>query len=206
MIFHTYECIFFHTPKTAGSAIENMFMPNHELDPYQSNNEQLFGLDHEIGIFLQHATCKTTRALIDRNVYDAYFKFCVVRNPFARVLSVYSYQVEHHKREFGNFKGFVRALPALATNQLYLRGSHYIPQIHYAYIDGVREVDAVGKFEELDRFVQELRERFGDHLTLPQINFRHKPERKERVQDHYDEETSSIIREVYKDDFEFFGY
>jgi hypothetical protein len=66
--------------------------------------------------------------------------------------------------------------------------------------------DYIGKFENLGDIVKTLGNRLNIAAELPQVNIRKQKERPPNIEDIYDEETIAIIREVYKEDFDTFGY
>lgn len=206
MIFHQHKCIFFHIGKTAGTSIEQMIAPG-KRDPYITNRADMHGYDEALNIYLHHASCRTTREIVDPKIFADYFKFAIVRNPFTRMISAYFYLYDQNQELYGDFPDYVRRLPELANHPEKLRGSHHIAQIHYTHIDGEQIVDFVGKFEDLDTTIAELNDRLGLQATLPRVNTsRHQayPEKDKRAL--YDDETIAIIRDVYKDDFETYGY
>jgi hypothetical protein len=206
MIFHDHKTIFMHVGKTAGTSIEEMLDPAHGLDAHIANRDRLFGLDKELGIYLHHATARTTRELLPKAIWQNYFKFSIVRNPFTRMVSTYYYVEDFHRERYGDFRGFVLALPELATREHHLAGSHYVPQTLYTHIDGEQVVDYVGRFENLDDAVRYLGEHLGQALALPRVNIREQASRPKVIADLYDEETIGIIQDVYAPDFDTFGY
>jgi hypothetical protein len=206
LIFHKHKAIFFHAGKTAGTSIEKMVMPNHKLSPHEENRDLMFGTDKELKIFLQHATCKTTKDVVPQPIFEDYFKFSVVRNPFSRAVSCYYYLLKQHRRKYGEFSDFVQALPELSKRPRLQRGSHYICQTHYTHIDGEQVVDYIGRFENLGDVEARLNRQWNTEYRLPRKNSRKKPGRPEDISELYDEESMSIIRATYKDDFETFGY
>ncbi len=206
MIFHKHKAIFFHVGKTAGTSIEEMLMPKHGMDPYESNRELMFGMDKELNIYLHHASCKTIKNIVSPTIFNDYFKFSVVRNPFTRMVSTYYYTLDYHKKYFGEFRDFILALPELSTRANVLAGSHYISQTHYTHINGQKIMDYIGKFENLASVVENLNQKLNIECSLPKINIRKQTERPKDINELYDDETFSIIQSVYKDDFVTYGY
>ena len=70
-----YPLIFVHIPKTAGSSVN---------DTLKINNKRT-----------GHKTLKEIRNNIDLDIYDKYTKFSIIRNPFDRMVSLYSYRIKN---------------------------------------------------------------------------------------------------------------
>ena len=121
MIFRNHNAIFFHVGKTAGNSVERMLVPV-AFHPTKSIPKLLYGWDPKERIYLQHASCATVRRLVGEAVFDACFKFTVVRNPYTRILSVYSYNFRRKERRFKKFKAYVHALPRMCASPKALAG------------------------------------------------------------------------------------
>jgi hypothetical protein len=154
----------------------------------------------EYHMFLKDALLKHPEAL-------EYYKFGFVRNPYDRLVSAYynfKHSIEHKEWAFpiykyDTFKEFVLDLEESECFQFI----HLRPQIEYLAIDGKIGVDFVGKYENLEQ----------DFLVVENhLGLENKILSKERTSKHppsselYDEETREIVRRLYKDDFEKFGY
>jgi hypothetical protein len=206
MIFPYYKTIFFHVGKTAGTAVEKMLMPI-PLDPYKPDRRLLFGKDAQENIRLQHATCKTVKRLAGEEIFNTYFKFTLVRNPYTRMVSVFYYLYNVHKKQFGSFKNFIMLMPLWAKDQSLLKGSHYIPQIHYTHIDGEKVVDYVAKFEELPASLDPVRSRLGITRQLERhADFIHPRRPSCPMSEIYGREMVAVMQEVFARDFQCFGY
>ena len=206
MIFHNHRAIHFHPGKTAGTSIEKMLLPGHR-DATVANRDIMFGWDGEYGIYLQHATCKTVLEIAGENIFDNYYKFCVVRNPYSRLQSVYYYGINQYGKESGSFKKFIMALPSRISNEVNLRGSHFTPQIHHTHIDGISVCQSIGRFERLDIDLDAIKKDLKILVKTPRLNTqRNKQFRKNAKWDHYDREMISVMQDVYGADFEAYGY
>jgi len=206
MIFHRYKAIFFHIGKTAGSSIEQMIAPG-TRDPYLANRHEMYGFDEKLNIYLHHASCRTTRDIVDAEIFDSYFKFAIVRNPYTRMISAYYYLYDQNRELYGDFKDFIMALPELAAHPEKLRGSHQISQLHYTHLDGAQVADYIGRFEQLDVCIAEINARLGLEATLPTVNATQHPDYPARDKGAaYDDEMIAVMRNVYADDFTVYGY
>ena len=95
MISHAKKFIFIHIPKNAGSSI------NHSISEYcefhngkykgKSLQPRLDKKDIPLG-YGKHADYKSIKKLL-KDEYNDYYKFCVVRNPWDRLVSIYWYEL-----------------------------------------------------------------------------------------------------------------
>ena len=91
MISHGHRCIFVHIPKTGGTSIEDVIWPDTRMEEHlwmgfvskYRNKYQTGGL--------QHLLARQIRQEVGADIFDDYFKFAVVRNPWDRAVSQYSY-------------------------------------------------------------------------------------------------------------------
>ena len=206
MIFKDHGAIFLHPGKTAGTAIESYFAPGGR-DPHVADRSCAFGFDPGLGIFLQHATLAVLRDLAGKETWERSFKFAIVRNPYARMVSVFNYGLKGHLARFGSFDGFVRALPALSRSPSARLGDHYSPQLLYTHDRQRQAIDYVGRFEALDLALSDV----GRHLRLADpIRLRQPPAKSPQPGEadigSIDSELAAIIVDAYRDDFEAFGY
>ena len=106
LISHRKRFIYTKTVKTAGTSVESYFEPycmregewsfTHARPEYVSETG-IIGIRSGEPLELQGATwwnhmpARTIRALIGEEIWNDYFKFCVVRNPFDAMVSAYRY-------------------------------------------------------------------------------------------------------------------
>ncbi|MAT52323.1 MAG: hypothetical protein CMK32_14190 [Porticoccaceae bacterium] len=181
--------IFVHIPKTAGTSVLNA-----------------------LGIpFRVHADWKVLEAS-DPVLFRESFKFCFVRNPFDRLVSVYSYLLgggagitdaelsELLNASFDTFDKFV-------SNFLNFHVIHQHPLLRpqYLYVCdlGSRlKVDFVGRYESLDKDFSSIAERLNMPSSLPMLN----TSDRKPFSDYYGPETIEKVVSLYLMDFEIFNY
>lgn len=88
-ISSTLHTIFIHIPKNAGESIERT------LDMYGGNPLETFWGVLENRSVLQHLTAVQVRERLLSDVWDQYFKFAVVRNPWSRAVSEYKWYLRY---------------------------------------------------------------------------------------------------------------
>lgn len=224
MISEKYKCIFVHIPKTAGQSVEHFFLNLHGLT-----------WDNREGLLLKHnpdeqkgpeslAHLKASEYIscghIQREIFDSYFKFSLVRNPWARIFSEYNYRQYHKEMSFRKF-----ILTGLPEESFYADTyRHIMPQYDFLYDDfGNLLVDFVGKFENLQKDFDLVCTRLGIQNTLlPHVNPSSKitaiieklrsliaaeqPKIKASYVEHYDTETRAIVSDIYSRDITAFEY
>jgi len=205
VIFHPYRCIFFHIGKAAGYSVERTFDPRYR-DVLVPNYETFFGFDDSIHAYLQHATPAMMRDHIDAEIFDRYFKFSVVRNPFSRLISVYNYNRNLANRH-GSFEAFVLALKTAYDVDNQYSSGHPTAQYCYTQIDGEDVCDLVLHVEKLPKAFKAVQRATNLRRDLIHANKSHGLDwdRKPTHQS-YSHEMRIALLEVYQKDFELFGY
>jgi hypothetical protein len=136
-----------------------------------------------------------------------YFKFCFVRNPWARFLSAYEEFRDpgHHgwSKEllaYDTFEDF-----CLGFNDTEIKDEiHFVPLSKQVCINGELVMDYVARFENYE---QEFRKIFNlTHLNLGAIPHERKAINEQNYTQEYTNKTRQLIGDFYKSDLEMFGY
>jgi chondroitin 4-sulfotransferase 11 len=193
-----YKCIFIHVPRAAGTSIkEALELPGRGHPPWQYYY------------------------LVYPEQWDSYIKFAVVRNPWDRVVSAYSFAkmeksywhdnlkrvTPHPDYELLAKKTFADCCKILRDRRTLLKHEAWHPQhVWVAKKENGNHslmVDIILRHENLENDFQTLCEKLGiQNSHLPRIN----PSNHERYRTCYTEETKRIIAEVYATDIELFNY
>lgn len=227
MLCHEYKCIFVHIPKTAGQSIEHVFL---DLLGFTWETRAPLLLkpndDPSLGPpALAHlkASEYVTCGHISQELFESYFKFAFVRNPWDKIVSEYKYQGYPKKFDFKTY--LFKHLPKSGWTDAYV---HIIPQ--YDFLFDAEEnhlVDFIGKFERLQEDFGEICRMLDIRETsLPHINkslsenrikhfkkLRHlwnSKKKRENIFQHYseyyDNESKEFVSHIYKKDIEAFNY
>lgn len=202
MISHAHRTIFVHIPKAAGQSIERTFVARLGLT-WEAREPLLLGRNPDPGRgpqFLGHLYAAEYRDLgyVTPAQFDSYFKFAVVRNPYARILSEYRYRSPAGRTSFDRF------WTSRPTDEHLNATRHVVPQHRYLYSGDQLLVDQVVKFETLTREWPHLSQRlFGEVVPLPHANAARATAARD-VQ--LDDNARTAIAERYRQDFECFGY
>ena len=206
MIFHDLECIFFHIGKTAGTSVEH-WLGARDQDALETDRDSLFGWDPELQVFLQHAAPGLVRSIVGQPVFESYYKFTIVRNPYVRLLSVFHYLDRQKPDRNGDFRDFVLSLPGLLEEKSVQNGAHILPQASYTHLDGEPVCDRIVYFEELPGSLAPVAYRLGMKSALPVTNVSGQAARTgASIASYYSDSMIATMKAVYALDFELFRY
>lgn len=169
MISHKHRCIFVHIPKTAGQSVESVFLKDLGLtwktrDPLLLRKNINPEISHQaLAHLYAHEYCQYH--FISRELFDEYFKFSFVRNPWARTYSFYKFLNAYPY--YLSFEDFVlEELPKMMESDPFVR-----PQYEYLYHNGNCQVDFIGRFENLKEDFSRIAKKLGLSTTkLPHRN------------------------------------
>lgn len=230
MICHQYKCIFIHIPKNAGQSIEHLFLNSLGLNWKTRSPLLLKKNDHpELGPpRLAHLKAPeyVSCHYLTQELYDQYYKFTFVRNPWSRMVSLYRYLGFDRSYSFRDFLA-KKFIPEIFANMYWF----VCPQSDFIYSkSGELLVDYVGRFEILQKDFDKICKEIGfSTSTLPHIN-RSVQKKKNRTfpfwgvnslfglkklngspskrsyLEYYDRDTQDMVAEIYRKDIEMFDY
>ena len=189
IVNHEYKYVFVAVAKTACTSIQRSLerAPDPPPEIYHMRLKDILN---------QHPDAKN------------YFKFGFVRNPYDRLASAYydfknspnhrswAYPIYQYER----FRDFVLDLnDGPCKDFIHLR-----PQYDYLEYKGGIGVDFIGRFENLLNDFRSVVSHVG--LNERELSHWRNGGRQHSWQSEYDEETTEIVYEFYKRDFEKFGY
>lgn len=170
-----------------------------------------------------HMPAVEVRDLIGQAVWDSYFKFTIIRNPFDKLISGF-YMFDRAKQKPTNQGPRKRAVKR-ALNRVILsekvegesdierfrswihNGGSIIDRDKYI-IEGKECVDYFIRFENLNDGIQHVCERVSisfDPSMVPTFKKGARP-RDIKTRDFYDQETRQIVEELYAWELQRFGY
>ena len=102
LVSHRHRFIYTKTVKTAGTSVEIYFEdaclpPDSDIVRGHAIAETVTdagiigyrGVDPGESRYYNHMPASDVRALVGPEVWDSYFKFCVIRNPFDKIVSLW---------------------------------------------------------------------------------------------------------------------
>lgn len=220
ILSHKYKFIFIHIGKTGGTSIEYSLSEalNLSLDDTQYNKEIINNVnkvggpiplwatqkDHTGRINCKHINARQLKQIIGNRIWNEYFKFSFVRNPYDSLLSEFSMFTQfeafknHPWNKYVTFGDFCRAI--ITGDQRISRNPYH------GYLSDDKEdlsFDFVGKFESLQADYYKICDKIGlPKIKLPHISPTvHKP-----FSEYYTPEATEMIYNIRKKDFQSFGY
>ncbi len=221
-ISHRYKFIFFSFPKTGSESVRELLDPFsdiHGIPYWERSNEQPF---------YSHISPREVKQLFEKNNWDynSYYKFTFVRNPWARIVSLYN--MIYHTRPATSLLGKVKQklkANAIPTFEQWLqsidtggRGAggpdNQRWQVYGAYSiknyifdeDETLLVDEVIKLEEINQRLPALLKHIGipdaENLSIPFVNRRSL----KKYADYYTTSTDKLIQEKYDYDIQQYQY
>ncbi len=214
-ISRQFKIIFVHIPRVAGTSVEK-YLGMGSID-------QLFSFDKikltkwskkfpenspEQSKTPQHLTALELKKVIPENIFNSFYKFSIVRNPFDRIISEYLHIKDTSQPPYlARFKTMslddfvLEGLSLSQTERINLFDGHLETQCSYVLDENKSLlVDKVFKLENLQECVDFLKNIVGIEAfpharnTTPIENFT------------FSEESKEMIKIFYKEDFDFFGY
>jgi chondroitin 4-sulfotransferase 11 len=196
MISHKHKFAFAHIPKCGGVSIHNSFL--------------------EMGIEFNETGHKNFRAISQFNNIEDYFKFTFVRNPWSRVVSLYSFwkgqdknhqfyhfdhkQVDYIKDNKLSFIDFVHLMAE--THNVFHEKPHLYPYFYHYFSDD-QNYDFVGKIETFQDSFEQVCKKLG--YEAPKVKHSNKSKHKHYTE-YYNYDTRKIVEKSYKEDINYFNY
>lgn len=210
MISHKHKCIFIHIPKTAGTSINTFFHPGVVFKTLPPDYDRLFGWCSKRQIHLQHATSKqlVELGLVSEKVWNDYFKFTFVRNPWDRAYSDYIW-IQKFSGVKGTFKNYIHKTNEFevilndTTNHHYL-GDHLMAQTDFFDFKGNYKMDFIGRFESFENDITQVNERLG--INTPFAKHENKGNRHSKYSDFYTTTMKKWVDKKFKKDIELLDY
>lgn len=201
MIIHKLKLIFVHIPKTGGSTISNILVPNINIHD-EKYMEYLYGIKNNKA--LQHLSIIEIKKIVKNT--DDYYKFSIVRNPYDRLVSEYYWcQIKNIGNKSGQkFDDFLNYIIDIFKNNKFdtnIYTDHFIPQYKFLYDDNILKVDKIFKFENFNNVLQFLKEKYDINTNFYKHLKVHNGNKLNLTQNQ-----KNIIYNLYKKDFELFNY
>jgi hypothetical protein len=227
LISHRYRFIYTKTAKTAGTSVESFFerfcMPEgawqqtHARVEYVSQEGIIGHRAAEIPTgttWWNHMPAALIRDQIGQDVWDSYFKFCVIRNPFDKCISAFCHLGQNYDAEQNSV--LRRALSRLRNERpnseqrrfiRYLENAMPVDRDNYL-IDGEFCMDDVIRYETLQTDIERICQRIGveyDSKFLPTFK-KGIRSRNATIESLYTDEARALVEKKFDFELEYFGY
>lgn len=228
IVSHKHKYIFLKTNKTAGTSIEIALSrycgpediitpvspedevlrrevggvgPQNHLAPlsdygFRDYRKLLFG-KRKLRYF-NHMTATRAKALLGDEIWQSYFKFCIERNPWDRVISHYFWRT---RKDTSEQPTIMEYLESPMVQKLKRKG------LGLYTIDGELAVDRVCLLENLSEDLESVRVQLGlpEPLELPRAKSQYRKD-KRSYRDILGEPEKEKIAELFADEIRLFGY
>ena len=211
MISHKYKCIFIHIPRTGGTYVEKI-ISTHLFLVKDRNFWDIANEDKHL--IASQAKKKYAK------YWNDYFKFTIVREPISRMRSMMLYSGEYFgekniveiKKKHLDFYKKKYDYPAIleADTKFYdiknlKTDKHKKDQVYLNILD--EKIDFILRYENLDEDVKKLCKLIGiKFYNFKKIFIRNRQKSDRTKFKISSEESLKIIKEIYKNDIEYFKY
>ena len=212
LISYTRNFLFVHLLRTGGTSITRALKVESSSPEQYLENRILRALGIRVNhfttyqrkLYRTHTSARSLRRNVPPEIWDRLFRFTVVRNPFDRIVSLYThltgrregrligrrYGSDLENMTFGEFVSVIRRFPLLHQKQQITDET------------GKLLVDHVAHFESLkEDFLQILRT-VNVEATLDHLN----GSRHRNYREYYTPSLIQNVSEYFAEDLEFFGY
>ena len=199
-----HQFIFTAIPKTATHAFRNalrLHLAENDWEQCVLFEKKYFPVKQLAEIGHGHISLRQLKPFILPPLFENYFKFCTVRNPFARFVSFCHFiNRDNQKMQTNPIDTMKRIIADKKTHGEIL----FRPQFEFvADNDGNLSVDFVCRFENLQNDFDKVCEKLNlPTAELKKINTTDSAD----FQDSFDDELKESVREFYRKDFEIFDY
>lgn len=212
-ISHSHKFIFLATPRTGSTTVRYI------LDRYSDiASVHITEITNDFPFYHHISALELKSIFEDRGWnWNSYEKFCFVRNPFDRIVSLY-----HHHLWMRNYikvnsvRTFIRKLWVITTRSPCFRdyvnsidSKSRLPTSLKSFLcdrEGNFLVNEILMFERLADELPKFLSRFDISITAEDIPHLNASVDRLDYRKYYDEESKNRVRELYKYEFERFGY
>lgn len=216
LVSHRHQFIYTKTGKTAGTSVEIYFEPCCVADPTHADGSQghkeYVSKSGIIGFrgrttppgtkWWNHMPAAEIKRLLGKKIWNSYFKFCVIRDPFDRAISLFFYVRKQGKIDNDP------SLPDCEQFESWLINRRAAVNCDRYMIDGKFCLDDVIRYERLHADMERICNRLGlrwDPAAFPHTKKGIRPPGT-TVAEMYTERAEEIVRQQNAFEFDFFAY
>jgi hypothetical protein len=214
LISYSHKLIFFHIAKVAGLSIKEALKDYaQEPEKFKINRPQRM-LEGKINPLYQmwessilHAKAKDVKKELSEEVYNSFYKFAFVRNPWDWQVSYYHFILKekaHIRHELvKSMAGFEEYLKwVINTKNPFSKGATKLQKELITDSQGRLIIDFIGRYETLETDFNYVCQRLSLQTSLPYLN----KSKHRNYQEYYNPKTIKLVEEHFQEDIALFGY
>ena len=204
--------LFIWIPKCAGTTISRHLKLHRQV----GNRDFRYNFDNNKSVTFGHADINIIleKKIVSNNFYKNSFKFCVVRNPYDRAVSLYFYQLSGKLiKNNWSFDIWVKHLyenrdKIPKNNDRNLSKKELINNQWNLMISWIpNDIDKVYYFEDgIEYIINDINKNIGEEQNISPIKQHNSSDHKNYKTYYKNETTKKYIYEIYKEDFVRFNY
>jgi hypothetical protein len=230
LINHELKAIYFHLPKTGGSYVKKILKEIYNFqilllnrrDWYNfSNDPYVYINPWEItkkGIYRFYRNNNCENYPIDENIWDNYYKFCFIRNPYDKIVSCYEYFHNDYKlfiyENFTKKESLLDFIKNYQSEINHVYNHSFIPQYEHLIDDNMKiNIDYIGKFENLNEDLLKILTNIGitnfTHLKYLEDNIKINKNNNKKYNyyyEYYNDEILFLVNNIFEKDFKYLDY
>ena len=207
IISHLHKFIFIHIRKCAGTSITESLLPFLGQDDLvigcTPQGELLENSGRKNGGLYKHSKAVEIKKLIGPSIWDSYFKFTFIRNPWDLLVSKYHWAL---KTSWDNENGYTSTIKGLDDFEGYVLSPlcNKINCIDFILLEqGDYNVDYIGRYETLDKDFSLLCKK----LNLPKTKLKKiNASLHTHYKNYYNPLTRELVAEWFEKDITEFNY
>lgn len=212
-ISHKYKFVFLAVPRTGSTTVRKI------LDDYSDVKSLHISKVTDMYPYYHHIPAGKLKKIFADKGWDwgSYRKFCVVRNPYDRVVSLYHHNhkmIENKEKRKRPLKYFFLKRIGVTYQTFYeyvnklntLNGLATSLENFISDEDGNVLVEDVLMFENLKSDLSRYLNNLGIQIKREDVPHLNSSSRRKNYKNYYDEETRQIIKRLYAYEIERFGY
>lgn len=205
LISDSHKFIFVHIRKAAGSSIRDTLAPlslnvPKNLKSKLKSRALKIEKNYNKFSFKEHSPITQAKNIMPSELFDSYFKFAFVRNPFTRLVS--EYEFIRRRLDHGRYKKVIKMnFNEYIEYQAKRFDAHQFNML--ADKAGNLQMDFIGRFENLYQDWTFVIEKLN--ITNAELSHRKKAATV-KYQDYYDAVNIQLVEEFWKQDLKSFGY
>lgn len=215
LISYSHNFIFFHVTKAAGTSVKNALQEYAQEPEHFKIKRPPKTVDGKPNPFyemweasLWHAKAREVKKHLTEEVYNKFYKFAFVRNPWDWQVSYYHFilkETTHIRYELvksmkGGFEEYLEWV--IATKNPFPKGATKLQKDIITDYDGKLIVDFIGRYETLAEDFDRVSQMLNLNVSLPHLNS--SSHRDYRT--YYNDRTKKLVEDYFQEDIELFGY